>query len=357
MAPRAAFIVTSFLALQGTLAAVLRSSASEQLVLTANNEQHIVNAKDPFNILVMSQNEANLQMPDRDELTRTIRELLRHKGVECTGGKAPDILVYASQEAGGILMQRYYPWKSLLAACNLLKTEYTFSKETFKSVKGFDQVSCTGRGPSSAAPERICVHTLAAALQYLAVYVRKDRGITEDGKYTLNLGSAVLRNKGAIFMRLNFPGDRKLVLASAHLPMKGEDQSPWEIGLQQRKDAFKEIVDFLSGKSMFSGPKKASNWMDRTAIIFTGDTNMRIDDNVGDQLTSLMAAPEKDNPFHGWKEGGHPPDFFTCRFEKQSLFSGDALTAYTSCRRGADDYALRSPRLARWPKRCETRSG
>jgi hypothetical protein len=204
---------------------------------------------------------------------------------------------------------------------------------------------------------RIFVHPLAVTLQYLAVYVRNNRGITEDGKFTLNLGNALLRNKGAIFMRLKFPGDRKLVLASAHLPMKGEDESPWEIGLKQRKDAFKEIVDFLAGKAMFSGPKKANNWVDRTAIIFTGDTNMRVDDKVGDQLTSLMAGPVNDNPFYGWKEGGQPPDFFTCRFEKKSLFSGDSLAAYTSCRSGAGDYALPNPTLARKPADCETRSG
>ncbi len=102
---------------------------------------------------------------------------------------------------------------------------------------------------------------------------------------------------------------------------KKNDDGTFAYGLEARDAAMAKVNGFIASNGFSAND----------AVIFTGDTNFRVD-NTGEQLRRMMNDPNAD-AYRGWVEPRYP-SYYTCRFAEQDQCVNTDAPSYLACRSG-----------------------
>jgi len=159
----------------------------------------------------------------------------------------------------------------------------------------------------------------------MKIYVNKNYKdkitVERDGQIKLNSSESIFASinpitiKGAVYVKLNIPNQKPIMLVNAHLPMlKTKDENgniTDDLGLEFRTKSLLQVLDNIK-----------KNGLDHdTTLVFGGDLNYRITHNGIDQLTELL---KHNNPFKDNRKPLLELDMneadktFTCKFQEKN---------------------------------------
>lgn len=159
--------------------------------------------------------------------------------------------------------------------------------------------------------------------QYLAVFTKWESA-TVPSKYSVKEDFVIylskkmgrhFKNKGILTALVHYKdavpaNSRSFIVASGHLPMKGSDSATHGYGKDLRIAAWKTWSQALVSKTWYKA---------EMPILWTGDSNFRVDNVEGDQLESIFRENKADSPFAGWMEPSLPRGY-TCRYQTASEY-------------------------------------